>query len=269
MSRFRVLTENYFNVHQFSGHTITASTGTTSGHEPFRVATGRRKSRNSWIAGTTGDAWLRVTCDQVRAPDMIALDGHNLAGETVALQYTSSTAGGWASKFSVTIPTVTLPNASLDSPGAYCEDGLWLHKFASSGDLPAATDFRIYVSALGGNEKAQIGLAWLGKSFSPAGNTLRPFDDEPVVYERGARVESFRAGTFTARLTDREGDQARYHIADLMWRGETAIVVPHPNNAERSVVAKVPSGSRSMPYPDDWPLRVLAVDWVEHDPKIR
>ncbi len=270
MAKFRVLAENYFNTHQFPAHTISDSTGSNTGNEEWRVGTGRRSELNYWQAGTTGTVYNRVTCDQVRAPDMIALDGHNLTGKTVALQYTSSTAAGWHTSFSVTVPSATYPGSALeDAPGALAEDKLWVYRFASSANAPAATDFRVQVSALGGQVKAKIGLAWLGQSaaFGPA---LRPWDDEVRTLSRGARVTSALSGQLVARLNDREVDLARYHVGDLCWSaGDPFVLVSHPNMAERAVVARATDGTRSMPYPSDWPHRVLQLDWTEHSPRPR
>ena len=269
MADFRVLSENYFNVHQFNAHAITASTASqVVGRESWRVGTGRRTTKNGWT-GSTGTSWIRTACDQLRAPDMIALDGHNMAGTTavVALQYTSSTASGWQTRFSYKLPNVTYQNTRLtDSPGARAEDGLWVHRFATTSTLPVATDFRIQIS--GSTFAPKIGLAWLGRSFTAKG--LRPWEDESRTLARGSRVVSVLSGSLSARLNDLQGEQARYHVGDLAWSsGDPFIIVPHPDQAERAQVGFAPDGTRSMPYPTDWTHRVLEFDWVEHKPRPR
>lgn len=276
MSRFRVLAENFFNVHQFGAHVITASTY-QSGNEPWRVATGRRSPRNAWIAPTTGAQTIRVTCDQVRAADMLALDrGHNLV--SVDVQFTNSTANGWSTYKSITLPTASYPNQKL-TEGARTPEGAYVIRFATSTALPVALNWRLSCATTAGGNVKVVG-AYLGLSFSPEKGGLRPWDDETIQMQRAevaspelwtaaARVADRRTGTLTTRLTDIEGEQARYHFVSRYWKGELSWVVPDENDAGKAVLANSPSGSNGLPYPNDWPTRVLSFAWEEHQPKPR
>lgn len=276
MARFRMLSENFYNIHQFSGHTISASTYQVT-NEPWRVGTGRRSARNAWIAPTTGTQTIRVTCDQVRAADTLVLDrGHNLS--TVDVQFTNSTAAGWSTAKSVTIPSKTYPNLKL-TEGCKTPEGAYIVRFGTSTGTPAAKHWRLSCATTSGGNVKVVG-AYLGKSFSPAANALRPWDDDtlemqrsevasPEFWSAGSRVAIRRSGAFTVRLTDAEGDYARYHVRDLFWSGELAWITPNQDDAQRTVLTNAPSGTRGLAYPEDWPTRVLGIDWVEYQPKPR
>ena len=274
MSTFRMLTENFFNIHQFPDHTITASTY-QAGNEPWRVGTSRRSARNAWISPTTGEQTLTVECDQVRAADTLVLDrGHN--GVSVKIQYTSSTASGFTTLENVTIPTATYTNSKIsDTPGVRTAEGAWLYRFATSVNMPAATHWRLAVSSSASGPKV-VG-AYLGLSF--AATALRPYDDEviqtqraevasPEFWSAASRVATRRTGSIVSNLTDLQGDQARYHVGDLFWRGEYGWIVPSDTQADRAVLGFAPSGTRGMPYADAR-LRTLNLDWSEHQPKPR
>ena len=275
MATFRMLSENFFNTHQFASHTITASTY-QAGNEPWRIGTGRRSSRNAWIAPTTGEQTVKVTCDQVRGADMIALDrGHNI--QTLKVQFTNSTAAGWTTHETITIPTATYGNSRLsDSPGARTPDGSWVYRFATTVNMPVAKNWRLAVSTTAGAFPKIVG-AYLGKSFSA--EALRPWDDDTIQMQRAevsspelwtaaSQVAARRVGTLSARLSDKQGDQARYHIGNRFWRGDVAWIVPHEDQAERAALATAPAGANGMPY-DQHPTRVLSLGWVEHQPKPR
>jgi hypothetical protein len=276
MAKFRMLSENFYNIHQFSGHTITASTYQVT-NEPWRVGTGRRSARNAWIAPTTGTQTIKVECDQVRAADTVALDrGHNLTSFSV--QFTNSTSAGWATAKTITLPSKSFPNQKL-TEGARTPEGAYIVRFGTSTGMPAAKFWRLSCATTAGGNVKVVG-AYLGKSFGPAANAVRPWDDDtiemarsevasPEFWTAGARVAIRRSGNLNVRLTDAEGDLARYHVRDLYWRGELAWITPNEDDAERTVLANAPSGTRALTYPEDWPTRVLALDWVEHQPKPR
>lgn len=276
MARFTMLSENFFNIHTFRGHTITASTF-QAGNEPWRVGTGRRSSRNAWISPTTGSQYVRVDCDEVRAADTLVLDrGHNLA--SVSIQFTNSTAAGWGTAKAVTLPTKTYPNLKL-TEGARTPEGAYIVQFGTSTGTPVAKHWRILCATTATGKPKVVG-AYLGKSFSPAADALRPWDDDTVEMQRtevvspeywtaGSRVAVRRVGSLQTRLTDAEGDFARYHVRDLYWQGELAWFTPNVDDAQRTVLGTAPSGARGLTYPEDWPTRVLGIEWVEHQPKQR
>lgn len=276
MARFRMLSENFLNIHQFGAHTITASTY-QGGNEPWRVGTGRRSDRNAWISPTTGTQWVKVTCDQVRAADTLALDrGHNLA--SVSVQFTNSTAAGWTTAKTITLPSASFSNLSM-TDGCRTPEGAYVQQFATSTNTPAAKFWRLSCATTAGAKVKVVG-AYLGKSFSPSANALRPWDDEviemqraevasPELWTAASQVASRRIGSVNVRLTESEADQARYHVGDLYWRGELAWITPNENDAQRTVLATAPSGARGMAYPGEWPTRVLSLEWAEHQPKPR
>ena len=73
----RFLTENFWNLDQFAGHTLTAEEETT-GNEAWRVGTGRRVGgtiRNYWTPTmTNSDTWIECKCDRTRAANMLVID---------------------------------------------------------------------------------------------------------------------------------------------------------------------------------------------------
>lgn len=271
----RILSENYYNVFQFSGHVVTASTYTV-GNEPWRVATGRRQGRSAWISPTTGTQWIRTTCDEVRAADMLALDrGHNVA--TVSVQFTNSTAAGWSTFKSITIPSgVSTPGTRLID-GVRTVEGAYIRRFATTTAMPVAKHWRLSCATTGAGAKVKVVGAYLGKSWSPSAEPIRPWDDETIQMQRSeiaspelwttpSRVASRRVGTATVRLTDAEGQQARLFVQNRFWKGELAWITPNENSAETTVLAVAQSGVRGLSYTSNWPNRVLELDWVEHQP---
>lgn len=271
----RILSENYFNNFQFSGHTITASTQQT-GNEAWRVGTGRRSARNYWTTASTGAKTIQVQCDQVRSADVLALDrGHNLS--TVTVEFTNSTAAGWTTCRTITLPTATYPHTSI-SDGARMPDGSYICRFAASSAVPAAVNWRLTCTPTTGAPKV-VG-AYLGRSFSPAAEPLRPYAhgsvqmlrDEvasPEFWTAGSRVAYRHTGSASVRLTEAEGDSAQLWIENRYWKGELAWITPDERAAEQSVLVTAPSATRTLAYPTDWRHRVLALDWVEHQPKPR
>ena len=268
MTQFRMLAENFFSKAQFSGHTITASTY-MSGNEPWRVGTARRSARNAWATASTGTHTLRVTCDQVRAADMLALDrGHNLS--TCDVQFTNSTAAGWTTHKSITLSTSFTPNTRLRD-GTRTEEGAYVVRFGTSTGMPAAKNWRLSVTSTGA---PKIVGAYLGLSFAATG--LLPWDDDartiqraevvsPELWTVSARVASRRTGTLSARLSELQAEQARYHVGSRFWKGEVAWIVPDENSAEKAVLANAPSGSNGMAYSER--NRALSMPWVEYQPK--
>lgn len=109
-----LLSENFYNLRQFPNHTLSTKEGGStptpangqSGYEVHRVANARRHSRDYYTpTAANSNADLDVTCDRVRAADMLVLDRNsNLAGETVRLWASSESDFGTYEEFTFTVP---------------------------------------------------------------------------------------------------------------------------------------------------------------------
>ena len=278
----RFLAENFFNLDQFSAHTLTAEEETT-GNEAWRVGAGRRVGgtiRNYWQPTTANsDSWVECKCDRVRAADMLVIDrGHNLDGETVKLEISDDNFTTTTEVFSVVLPSNVYANARMgDTPGVKTTEGAWLISF----DYHVALYWRVFSSAMGAGLKPQIPGLYLGNSFGPTNAPPRPWDDEPTklaydsivsdtLWSASSRKAKRREATVSMRMTsDAEADEARYHFRSLYGRGDLMWYVPDTDRAERAWLAEQPPGMDSAVYPTDYTFRHVTVAMAEHNPKTR
>lgn len=278
----RFLAENFFNIDQFSGHTLTAEEETT-GNEAWRVGTARRVGGtilNYWTPTTANStSWVECKCDRARAADMLVIDrGHNLDGVVVNLEVSDDNFTTTTEVLSVTLPSNVFSNSRLsDTAGVKTTEDAWVISF----DFHVALYWRIFVAAMGAGLKPQIPAAYLGTSFSPTNRPPRPWDDEPtelsydsivsdVLWTASSRTAKRRkAGVSMKMASDLEMDQARYHFRSVYQRGDLMWYVPDTDNAERAWLTKSPQGTDAQVYPTNFGRRIVSVGMVEHNPKAR
>lgn len=276
----RFLVENFFNVQQFAGHTITAEEETT-GNEAFRVGSERRVGgviRNFWTPTTNNsDTWLECKCDRARAANMLVIDrGHNLATETVRLQVSDDNFTTVTEILGVVIPSNVYANSRLaDVPGVKTTEGAWIISF----DYHVALYWRVFIDAMGAGLKPEIPGMYLGLSFQPTNPSPRPWDDEPqnLVYSSivsdqlwtsSSRKIKRRETALSMKMTsDVEADRARYHFRALYQGGSLMWYVPDTDRAERAWLGEAPPGIDAAVFPTDYPFRVVELGIVEHNPK--
>jgi hypothetical protein len=242
-----VLADNVFNVDQYPNHTITSSSE-AAGFPASRVANGRRSSTDYWTPNVFNtDAHVQSAGDRPLGVNMIALDrGHNLAGETIEVQF-SSDGFGTSEDLSYTIPGVSSPGGSIDDPnGVLTREGVWLKRF----DLRATRDQRFFVAALGAGERPIVVGLWMGLAVQL--NVTAPYDDEGedligtlVESELGWQARGSTAqraagslGLILDTLLFRE--QASYHLHSLFGNGFPMWIVFDTQNATESILALRP-----------------------------
>jgi hypothetical protein len=267
-----LLSENFFNSRQFPSHTLTGEDEAT-GYEVWRVANGRRHSRDYYTPDTSNAGrYVQVQCDRVRSADMMVIDRNsNLSGETVRLWVSNQSAFTTYEEYTFTVPSSAYAaNELLDEHPVRTDEGAIIFRFPET----AGIYWRLEVDAMGAGERPQIGGLWVGKSFQPQTTPL-PWDDEPRWLERqtfrtgspSSYSESGRQTSLRVMLKDdAEWTQARYHISERFWRGDLMWYVPDGANAERAWLAYSPGGTNGAPFTDR-PQRDMDIAMVEHQPE--
>ena len=243
-----LLSENFYNLRQFPSHSLTATTA-LSGYEVHRVANARRHSRNYYTTNDANvNADLDITCDRVRAADMLVLDRNsNLGGETIRIWASNESDFATYEEFTFTVPTTTYAgNYASEGHPVRTDEGAILYRFAET----SAKYWRVRIDAMGTGERPRVGGLWLGKSWHPE-ITVLPFDDEARWVEqptarRGSPsgyVQVGRQGQAQIMLRDdAEWSEARWYIHQLFWKGHTMWYLPELEYAERSWLAYAPAG---------------------------
>jgi len=273
----RFLAESFFDVTLFTGHTVTAEEA-TSGKDAVRVGSARRQARDHWTPTTANsETYVNVACDRPRYADTLVLDrNHNLAGKTIRLRKSDQSAfTTYTEVFAVTVPTNTFYGNKLDaSHPVRTEEGAVVIAF--NGHV--GQYWRLVIDAGGSGYKPQIVGLWLGKSWTPDINPVRPWDDEarelvydevlsPSLWAASTRKAQRRNATVTVRLSgEQEYSDVRYHIHSLFWRGFAMWYVPDTDMAERAWLAMSPPGVFGAPYDNAWTDRTVSMALVEHEP---
>lgn len=267
------LVENFFNVHQFPDHAVSAEEEPT-GTEGWRVGTGRRdQSLNKWTPNTANsDTYLDVECDRVRAADMLVMDGHNLAGYDFELRGSQDDLITHETILDVTIPAVCAPGRLDD--GVLTEEGVYVRRF----DLRAYKYWRPFFPAMGAGLKPEIAGLWLGLSYSPE-YLNRPADVETTDLHaaetiseagwlgRGSAVRG-QAGTINLELSDfMEYDIARLHLNGLFARGFPMWVLRNDEQADQAFCVVRPGGTRfGFNLGQQWSYESAQIPYIEHEP---
>jgi hypothetical protein len=268
--------DNLFNEFIYTGHTVTANEEAT-GFDAWKVATGRRSADDFWKPTTANnDAWVEVACDRTRAADFIAIDrGHNLAGQTVALQISDNDFTDTEDVFSITFPSSYFPGSDITATnGARTEEGAWVKTF----DLRAAKYWRLHITAAATYTPNVVGL-WVGKKWSPGEYMARPWDDgavevsyaaprTPAGWVGAGELAEVRVGDWTVRVPSYFAEDAARRFAQTYQRRRPAWYVPNPDQAERAVLTTIPPNGRiTLPYGDDWGFRTLRAPFMELGPR--
>lgn len=276
MATPRYLVENFFNGVMFPSHSFTANESTT-GHESWRVGTARRANRNHWTPSTPNQqAYVGVLCNRPRFADMLVIDRNcNLAGKTVRLRFSNDGFASYGEILAAVLPTQTIYGSRLGTQGVRTDEGAWVFRF--TGQI--ATEWRLYVDAMGAGLKPQVGGLYLGQSWSPVWTPENPWDDEarelrfqevltPSLWAGSNRKGSRRvAGPWQHVLdSDAEYQSARYHFHGLYWRGHHMWAVPDQDFTERAFLVYAQPGTYGAAYPADFPQRILVLSGVEHQP---
>ncbi len=260
-----LLVENLYNQRAFPGHFVTAADAVTalevSGHEGFRVATGRRSGIAPCTFVTVNhDQAILVACNRIRSANCLFLDrGHNLAGKPVSLQ-TSQDNVTWATVWTITIPTATVTNTITDTAyGVVTEEGAWGVRFPRAD----AIWWRLFIPAMGaGLVPVVVGLT-LGTCWEP-GFFLNPWgeDQDEASYTATASewgwvgrgpVANVRTGQLGLRLaTDEAYELARYHLQGHYGHGRPMWVVYDQAQADRSGLFIRPPGRLGFNFEGAW-----------------
>lgn len=277
MSLPRFCVENFFNKVVFPNHTISASED-PAGSEAFKVGNGRRSSDNFWSPATTNTQhWIKVSMDQQRSFDYIAIDrGHNLEGETITLQI-SNDDSSWTNVFSYVVPSNVFTNSDMrTSPGINTEEGAHLYKF----DLQTAQYARLVIAAMGTDLVPQIVGLWLGKSWEPLLSLERPFSSggREIIFQETVSdtawvgtsrpAQRYRTTIGLRMKTYDEYDDARYHVETLMWRRRPTWYVPDQSKSERAWLGMVPAGTYDFTEEPNWQCPKTRFPLVEHEPDL-
>ena len=276
MAKPVMLAENLFSDDQFTGHTITAES-TVTGFEAYRVATGRRSPTEFWKSDTDNQAtWIKVTCDKVRAANMVVLDrGHNLKGESFTLECSNDDFTTTETIINaITLPSESTPGDVDEALGVRTEEGAWVKRFG----LRAAKYWRVSIPAMGANQRPNIVGLWLGLSWESrvfdepwsdeASQTVGTVTVSPSGWEGGHLAER-RTGTIGLRMDNAfEYDQARYHIQGLFAAREPMWLMYDGGQADRTILVTRPPGRLGFEFPsaDQWLDRRGSFQWSEHEP---
>lgn len=268
-----IAVENLFSRTQFPDHVIAAEEA-ASNYEAFRVANGRRSVADHWTSTTANsDTWIKVTCNQVRGANFVALDrGHNLAGCAVRIDVSDDDFTTYQTAFSGVLPAASSPGSIDDALGVRTEEGAWLKRF----DLRSGKYWRLFVSAMGANLKPQVVGLWVGMALELQYLDL-PFQDEqdelvmsPVASDAGwegtGRVVQRRAHELRIVVHDLAGyDQVRYHLQGHFGARRPMWLLHDQDQADRALLVVRPQGALGFGFEAGWGYRRGTVRYVEHE----
>ena len=273
MSRPVFLSENLFNERQFPDHTIDAEEEPT-GYEAWRVATGRRSGIHWWEPTTANsDTYIDVTCDRVRAADLLVIDrGHNLANYDFEIRGSQDDFTTYETVLDTTIPAVSTPG-TLDD-GVLTEEGVYIRRV----DLRGYKYWRPFIPAMGAGLKPKIVGLYLGLSYSPEhlDMPLGVDADTMIVAETQSEAGWLGRGSVTQRREDTinlrlsnftEYDQARYHIQGLYGAGFPMWYIPDDEQADQAMcIVRPAGGSLGFYRRTDYGYAQASFAYLEHEP---
>jgi hypothetical protein len=263
---------NLFSRIIYPNHTVVADEE-ASGHEAFRIATGRRSLYTNYWESITANAQrtITLTADRVRTANLFALDrGHSLAGKEVILECSDDNFTTTQTVFDIVLPVSTAPGSLDDALGVRTEEGAWLKRFPSR----AAKYWRLRIPALGAGLKPKIVGAHLSLSFGfdPYRPTA-PDADELYVEEsvsdagwRGSSAPStIRADTLKLQFaTLFDYDTARDAFQHFLERRPTWYV-PDDSQAQNACCIIRPAGQHGFSRDPDWFYHRANIPFLEHE----
>lgn len=274
--RPRFLVDNLGSVEHYPSHVVTAEEEPTD-QEADRFATLRREDHAS-ATTYNSDWWWKVTCNQVRAADMLCLWDHNLLGETLRIEVSNDDFTTTETIFNATLPSYPGTGDPADALGVVTEDGMWLKRW----DVRYGKYWRLFVPAMGADQKPEIN-GILGPSYSPLqyDYPYAPSGTEFIVDEqrsdrgvlgRSAPVNLRRGAIRMKMRSDFDYELARFHLEHRWGGGSPMLILHNEAQAERAVMATRVGGSllgfqADTGWPDAGEGRVEGeLTWQEHDP---
>lgn len=273
-----VFVENLFNTIAFPGNVLTADEE-AAGFEAWNVSTARRSPFMSWRP-TTANAqhYLEVTCDRIRAVNMLAIDRNsNLRGMNVTLQGSDDNFATGHVCWQGTIPTTITSPGDLDSlNGVLTEEGAFLVRF------PTAVHWawRFIIPAMGAGITQVVGGAWLGMGLQldflgrPHGEMLGEVMSDVVQmsatgWEGSTTPVNRRTGDLVIQLTDDASyELCRLHIeGHFLARKRAMWIIPNRHQAERALLAIKQPGVQGFRIESGWGYKQAVIGFKEHEPR--
>lgn len=279
---FLFCAENLLARHQFPDLTGSAEEAAT-GHEWWRVATGRRHPSNYWTPTTANsDSYIQALHTVPRALNFCAIDrASNHKGYRYQLLLSNDAFTTSRTVFDVnTIPLVS--GGALDGAmGCVTREGAWLRTFAADG----AYGMRLLSKAMGSGLLPQLTGVTLGLAWTPTSRVSRlPLQDNAasIQFTESVSAQGYRgrgplarlqAAEVTFRFTALEGASADellldYHL-DLYERGNPAwICWRRTSEPWKAMLVAIPTGASVRRIVDEsWPLRrQVVLPYLEEQP---
>ncbi len=281
MGRTVFLVENFWNRMIFPDHVLTSSNADDAAGAwgSSFVGTARRQVElNRWESDTANaDAYLQCTMDRVRAFDMLVIDrDHNLGGYPVQVRVSADGFTTW-NTISATIPTQVFPQSLLDPKRpVLTEEGAVLWYLGPQ--LGKAV--KLFVPAMGAGLAPRIVGAYTGQRFALTHARKKPYsfgkvrtvyqrETSPQAWSAAGEIGRLRVDSIGIRLASRqEYQQARYHIEHLYFEGRVAWIIHDDEEAEKSLLAKVPPGDAGFSIESgDWSEFQGEIPYEEHEPR--
>lgn len=251
-------------------HTIVADEE-ASGHECFRIATGRRSPYTNYYTSLTANAprTITLTCDRIRSANLFVLDkNHNIPRIILEIADVSDFSSS-AVVFDVTLPTVTGSGSLDDAFGVKSEEGAWYQRFPTR----TANYWRLRIPAMGSGLRPKIIGAHLSLSF--AFDPWRPH--APDQDELGGEMAESDFGWQASLPWNRRADTLRIPLVDV-FAYETAynafkhfnvrrpaFYVPDDAWAQNACCIIRPNGVQGFGREPDWYPHRAMVPYVEHE----
>ena len=270
------LAENFFNVAQFPGHTISSVQTPAAGQEAFRVGTARRSVLN---VTRNDDPTLQLLViaetDRLREADTLILDrNHDVFDRSVALHVSSDNFTTFQTIHSAVVKANVVLGASLNDQVHWIvtDENVVIMKF------PTVSGFywRIAVDPLS-SDSGRLGGCYLGKSYNPRHGGRMPFDDEETwldfgVVRRGVPdndVRHGRTGSFGMMMSgEAEWNEARRQFRDLFGKGHPMWIAPDSDMAERMWFGYNAPGSVGAAFSERPQGRTVVITADEYDPRL-
>jgi len=262
---------NLFNRLAFPGNTLVADEE-ASGHEAWRIATGRRSPYTNYYTSITANVQrtLTLTCDRVRAADFLVLDrGHNLTRLILEISDVADFSSP-AVLFDITLPTSTGAGSLDDDFGVRSEEGAWYKRFPER----TANYWRLKIPAMGANQRPKIVGANLSLSYDF--DPWRP--TSPDATELGGELTESDGGWRAMMAWNRRVDALRIQLSDLfdydLWfnvfqhfvKYRPAFYVPDDSWAQNACCIAPAPGVIGLGREPDWFPHKGVVPYIEHEP---
>lgn len=264
---------NLFSRRAYPNHTL-AGDEEPSGHEAFRIATGRRSPYTNYWEGITANQQrtLTLTCDRVRSANLFVLDrGHNLDGKEVILECANVSDFSSAQVvFDIVLPSAVGAGSLDDDFGVKSEEGAWYKRFPTRD----AYYWRIRIPAMGANLKPKVVGAHLSLAF--AFDPWRP--NAPDQDELGGDVSESDTGaqgianpwnrrtdTLRVQLLSAFDYEIAYNAFKHFFKRRATFYIPNDSWAQTACcILRPPGVSGFGKDPDYFPHKAM-IPYIEHE----